>query len=97
MAEAAKAPAGGARSGRRMLSAVAAQLAGSVLAGEEGFGRRALDDAARFVLAAATQRDAGKAAIATSFALREGNSRKGVPAKPQFSWRLGLARPTPPS
>ncbi len=64
MAEAAKAPAGGARSGRRMLSAVAAQLAGSVLAGEEGFGRRALDDAARFVLAAATQRDAGKAAIA---------------------------------
>jgi len=64
MGEVAKMPASGSRPGRTLLAALATELSAAVLAGEEGFTKQALRDAARFVLTAAEHREPGKAAIA---------------------------------
>jgi glutamate dehydrogenase len=50
-------------SDKRLAAAVAEQLSGSLLAGEEPFTKQGLADAARFVLDAARKREPGKPAI----------------------------------
>jgi glutamate dehydrogenase len=49
---------------RSLLPAIARELADALLPGDEGFGKGGLDDAARFVLAAAMQREAGEPVVA---------------------------------
>ena len=49
---------------RTLLPAIARELSDALLPGDEGFGKAGLEDAARFVLAAALRREAGEPVIA---------------------------------